>query len=371
MKIAILSNDHASYVRPMADGLARMLTRIGEDPLVLYEGWAWAKGRGSLRSPTRRAVRNAGRRLANAALGRHDVIQRSPKRIEAELRASDLVVFVAHLPGAFRRDMHRELEACREWLDRPIVLYDLVHPTARKAWISQLLDGTSFGLERYDWYLGASAEGDARLIDTLKPWSRVGMDLRDPGLTPARNERFSAVLDFPREGFEHERALQIEALEELGIPSIALDRPMSTDRIRCIYRKAGVFFLSFPESFGLPIVEVQLCGGYICMPSASWAPAHRVDGRVPGSGPDRLPGNFIVYQHDKALLKRELSRIRASHNPDGVVREFERAQPHLYRGDTEALRAFTAKVREGEITSRSHLAYAGYNSRARDAMAGL
>src|SRR5215208_6226832 len=38
MRIAILANDAASYVKPIAEGLQRMLTRVGCEATVFYDG---------------------------------------------------------------------------------------------------------------------------------------------------------------------------------------------------------------------------------------------------------------------------------------------------------------------------------------------
>lgn len=365
MRIAILANDRMSYVRPMAEGLARMFRELGEQPTVLYDGWGYLNPRTSLSRRSRMFVRNARSRLANAALGTEHVIQRRRKVIEDELRSSDLVVVVAHIPNAYMRKMHRGIEACREWLDVPIVLYDLIHPTAQDPWLSNLLDGYlggGFGLERYDWYLFASVVSERALPRDFRAWSLVGMDLRDGSLSPMKNEGFLAVLDFPRPGYEHQRDIQAQALKDVGIPFISLERRLSIDEIRSIYRKTCLFFLSFPESFGLPIVEVQLCGGYICTPYESWVPSHYIGKDIYESGPGSLSGNFIVYDNDMRWLKRRLETVRATYDPDTVVQEFRRSHPHLYQGDRDALRSFTDTLRSGEVTHQSHLEYSKYNS---------
>ena len=84
--------------------------------------------------------------------------------------------------------------------------------------------------------------------------------------------------DLPR--FENERAIQIQALEETNTSYYQLDRPMTIEEIRKIYRKSCIYFLSCDETFGLPIVELQLCGSYIGTSYKNWAPSHYIKKNV-------------------------------------------------------------------------------------------
>jgi hypothetical protein len=137
---------------------------------------------------------------------------------------------------------------------------------------------------------------------------------------------------------------------------------MSSDEIRKIYRKSCLFFLSFKESFGLPIVELQLCGSYICSPYKSWTPAHVIGADIYKIGEEKLSKNFIVYDNNKELLKSEILRIKSDYNPEAVIWEFANFHPHLYQGNLQNLRKFVDNVKNGAVTSTSHSRYFQFNN---------
>lgn len=364
MKVAILANYQMSYVKPMAEGLSRMLQAIGVESAVFYDGWYYLDLSPSIASKLRNLAKNFIKHILNAAFKKEYIIPRSPNLIEEGIRASDLIVVVSHLPGAFLSGRHVGIEKLRKKLDVPIVLYDLVNLTTRGTWISKILggyEGGGFGLERYDWYLSASVVSEFPMPQSFNAFSLVGLDLRDGTLYPEKENEFFAVLDFPRPGFESERDIQIQALEETNTSYIVLDRPMSINEIRRIYRKTCLFFLSFRESFGLPIVELQLCGSYICTPFKSWVPSHYIKENIYEPGEGSLSKNFLVYGDDKELLKDEITRIKSSYDPEQVVQEFIRAHPHLYHGDLAELKTFIEKVERGTISSGSHNQYMQFN----------
>src|SRR5262245_63557452 len=101
MKIAILANDAASYVKPMADGLHRMLSRIGVESSVFYTGLA---DLGRLSNSFRQYVTEPGLDGWHAAKrAAKYVLKETPAtwRFIHRLRKYDAVVVVCTIPTAF------------------------------------------------------------------------------------------------------------------------------------------------------------------------------------------------------------------------------------------------------------------------------
>jgi hypothetical protein len=239
-------------------------------------------------------------------------------------------------------------------------LYDLENLLTRGDWINRILNQGGVGLERYDWYLSVSNISEYPLPKGIDIFSVIGVDLRTSELCPNQQE-FLALFDFPRQGFENERAIQIQAVEETNTSHIQLDQPMSIEEIRKIYRKTCLFFLSFRESFGLPIVELQLCGSYICTPYRHWAPSHYIKKSCFECGEGELGNNFIVYNNDKETLKKQIVRIRSAYNPGQVIQEFSKSYPHLHHGDIGELERFVGLLKQGRIHADSHRNYKIHN----------
>jgi hypothetical protein len=245
----------------------------------------------------------------------------------------------------------------------PIVLYDLVYLPTRGSWMDHLRDGCPqmgipdgghFGMERYDWYLCASVVSEYPMPNGIQPYFHVGLNLDDGTLFPDQRGQFVALLDFPRKEHIEERNVQIEALRATDTPFIELKGKYKISEIRRIYRQCAMYFLSFRESFGLPIVELQACGAKVFTPYADWCPSHWIksDLRIPGAG--RLPSNFVVYDNSKDFLISEIQRLRASFDPNAVRRQLLVDHPELYVGNTESLSDFIRALKAGDIHSASH-----------------
>ena len=366
-KIAILADDRNTYVKPMADGLERMLSRIGVRTTVFYDGLQRLTALPDLftRYVTRGAPDLKG--LARHTLGY--VVHQVPSmlRFLARLRSFDAIVIVQSIPTAFLRSFFKD-ETLRALLpNTPIVLYDLFYLPTRGPWARWLKDGTNkfidqpgnWGLERYDWCLCASVVSETPMPAGAQPFSLIGLDLDDGTLTPDRKHEFIALIDFEYPETVRQRAVQIQACEEAAVPYIVLNGQYSISRIREIYRKTCVYFLASRESFGLPICELQACGSYVFTPSLHWCPSHWLKADLSQPGPGELSSNFILYHDDKNCLIRELQRIRANYDPQRVVDTFRRYHPQLSYGNEEELRDFVRKLRNGVINSGCHSGYEG------------
>jgi len=364
MRIAILANDKNSFVKPLADGLARMAAGCGAEPEIHYDGIAmlslplkmsWA----SPRSAAGHAIR----------LRRHRKLFRD---FVERVRGADLIVVVAHVPASLARNSLQNIETLRSAIpDRPIVNYDLVYlPTVVK-WSGAMLRGEdtgltdadrrafksgAFGLERYDWYLVASATSEIAMPAGPQPCSIIGVNLDDGTLYPDQTGEFRVLVDFEqtRKDYLSFREVQLAALDRSEIPYHVLDKPLSRDEIREVYRKTGAFMMAHRESFGLPICELQACGSLIFTPRSEWAGAHWIKPDLHVSGSGAHSGNFIVYQNDLESLVKRLRAARENFNPSAVREQFLAMQPQLFEGDRSTLANFLQMVDEGAIHSRRH-----------------
>jgi hypothetical protein len=337
----------------MAEGLDRMFSRIGVRSKVFYQGlemlYRPSKRLGGLRSSARNIYLQM--------------------RFYQAMRSYDLIVVVNTIPEAFLSPL--QIERLRSWFpDKPVVLYDVMYlPTSGNLW-NKWLDkgkpddpnplvrrGGNFGLDRYDWYLCASTMSSLPMLPGRQPYSQIGLNLDDGTLYPDQDHGFIALIDFERPNYMKERAIQIQTLEEIGIPYHILEGRYEIADIRKIYRGISIYFLASPESFGLPICELQACGSKILVPYPDWVSAHWIKTDIYQEGPGKLSSNFIVYDNDKRKLLEIIWNEKDIFNSDAVVKTFQKYHPHYWHGDANSLQSFIDQVARGKISSRSHLSY--------------
>jgi len=351
MRIAILTNNADSYPKPMGLGLQRMLAKCGIESDVITEGWDRIR-----------------RRPERALSGLRDAVTLKPIRIFLNeqrkkdflkrLLKYDAIIVVSHLPAAYLRYFLDD-QVIREALgSRPILLYDLVYLPTRGDWGDALRNGNStlgipdgghYGIERYDWHLCVSVVSETPFPREPQPCNVIGLDIDNGTLYPDQNE-FCALLDFEQPGFEAERQIQLKALERASIPFIELNGKYTTEEIRTVYRKSAILFLAFRESFGLPICEVQACGGLIATPYSEWAPSHWIKNNLHAPGPGRLGGNFLVYDNDVDVLSEMLKKAKIEWNPLSARKTFLLEYPHYFEGNpTELQDALTRLCAGGMV----------------------
>jgi hypothetical protein len=363
MKIAILANDSASYVKPMAEGLARMLSRVGVNSTVFYDGLA-ELGRVQDTFSSYVEKNNATSwRVVKRTL--RFMIEETPHlyRFMLRLRSFDAVVIVQTIPANFMKTFFNDRMV--RWLlpDTPLVLYDLFYLPTRGFWPTWLKEGRPemgiptgghWGLERYDWYLSASVVSETPMPPGVQPYSLIGLDLNDGSVAPGDKSEFVALLDFEDPQNMRERAVQIQACEESQTKYVVLHGRYSIEAIRRIHGTSSIFFVSMRESFGLPICEAQRSGSYVFTPYGDWCPSHWLKPDLSKEGPGELSPNFIVYHNDKGKLIREIERVKRTRNPAIVVHNFLKYHPQLFFGNDAEVSAFVGRLRDGSITSRTH-----------------
>jgi hypothetical protein len=153
-----------------------------------------------------------------------------------------------------------------------------------------------------------------------------------------------AVLDFPQNGYELDRLMQIKVLNELGIKTLELKKNYSREEILKIYTEATFFFLSSPETFGLAIAECLSLGTIIFSPSSSWPMAWRLNKNPRSKEDGLLPCLcFKVYNNEynlKSILNKLIIDYDFNTSPQSVFKCFRESYKNYFEGDTYQLKSF-------------------------------
>jgi hypothetical protein len=340
MKIAILANDQIGFIRPMSLGLQKMFALIGVQTQIFTDGLAMLDY--SFCHSVKGTIKNLLKGAINVVKPQQFVLQQTVSAtqvdaFEQQLKSFDLVVVVCHIPTAFMRDHLSRIEHIRSKLNIPVLLYQNYYLATRGDWTTKIKADGGFGLERFDWYLAASAVSDYPLKGEGHRLSVIGHDLRCDELSISEQKPFTVLLDFERKGFEAQRTLQIKALQQTNTPYTQLVGRYNQQDIRQLYCQHSALFLSFRESFGLPIIENQLCGNFIFTPQRNWAPSHFINKSLEIAGDGALGDNFMVYDNDLDTLKRLIEQCKVNYQAKRQLDSLQRQYPQFYHGDIEVL----------------------------------
>jgi hypothetical protein len=362
LKVLILSNNENSYVKPLSDGLSKAITTLGHDCEVIEQGHLLLDKHDGVKF-FKKFTTNFLKTVASKLLKKYFKIeqnewitQRNKQSFNEKIKYADLIIVTAHIPNNFLSSHFSMIEDIRKTYNIPIVNYDLVYLPTRPYWKEKIKqsNASTILMDRYDWYLSVSFVSEEGLKGHYHPFHHIGLDIthRDLQVSP---KTFVAIIDFPQKGFEAERNLQLEVLKELNMPFIKLESPLSKAALFKIYRKGALFFLSFRESFGLPIVENQLCGNKIATPYAHWVPSHQLKNDYTQDGEGTLNGNFLVYNNDKETLKKMLLAEQKNYNSTQIYKDFEKDYPFYNGINKTVLSDFLNKIEEKSIHSETHL----------------
>jgi hypothetical protein len=170
-----------------------------------------------------------------------------------KLQDVDAIVFSSQSPNGFWRNEYG-IEKLKKMFQVPIVFHEVYYLGNAPSQIEKLKESGDFGINRYDWHLAVSQITET-YTQEKPPWSAVGLNLEETDLDIPANKKLQAIVDFPQPGYEEERKRIIDALKNTGFPYIELTERISMAEIREIYKNSAIFFLSFPEAFGVPIAE--------------------------------------------------------------------------------------------------------------------
>ncbi|MDN3655865.1 hypothetical protein QWZ08_09535 [Ferruginibacter paludis] len=262
----------------------------------------------------------------------------SDRRILKRLKKYDAVVISECIPNGFWKRLYN-VERLKAIIKKPVLFYEVYYLGNAPSQIAQLINSGDPLFERYDWHLSVTDVTEIK-TEPGKDYTAVGFDLSDTGLQPVSKEEFIALVDFKQPGYEHIHALQIATLTQLKIKTIILDRHYTIEEIRGLYKVASVFFIQFPEAFGLPIAECLACGVQIFTPDSGWPMSWRLDEQPMPHGKGELPKCFSVYDTDDDLANK-LNEFKRGYDlvktPQKVYDDFIKHYHTSYFGNTAGI----------------------------------
>ena len=362
MKFVIFADKSYNYVKPLATGLHKTLLDMGYESVIWYDGLYWLQRLNLLKvlfADIYRLYLNLKSGNKKRYIYRFFNLLFFYNREKRDiLNKCDCIILVQNCPSAFMSI--KRLDYLREKYKKPIVNYDF-HYLPNQGWWSRIrkIEGHR-GLEQFDWYLPVGLVTEFAVPRQIpKIYNCIGMDINCESLYPEQRE-FCVLLDFPQPGHEIRRCREKQMLDEIGVKYIELNGRYTTDEIRSIYRKVSIYVVSCRESFGLPIVELQLCGAKVMVPYKEWVPAHYLEKSIYETGDGYLGKNFIVYENDeefKKLLLKEREEINYSLN----VEKFRKEYPLYDHIDRVELGNFIHNLKNGVVTYNTHSSFGEYN----------
>lgn len=260
------------------------------------------------------------------------------------LRKFSVIVVVSNLPGVFYRDVFR-VNLIRKFLKKTKILnYDLhylgTHPDIQK----YLVVHNHYGFRHYDGYLLGSIENYNKNTLQDANYTKIGFSfLKDIYLnTSIPGKGNFVIIDFERKE-EHLKNIENTSfikrvLTAIGINYTQLDGQYDRKELIALFKQSKMFFMTTPESFGLSIVEAQLCGNYILTPSIKWPMAHITKEKV-------LTENFVIYKsNDDFSLQNIVRKLMAEHDSNKIIARMQSTQPEFYEGNIRNLEEFLIKL---------------------------
>lgn len=360
MKFVIFADKSYNYIKPLANGLQETLRKMGHSSEILYDGIYWLRDLNLFKvliADIYRIYLNIKHKQKDLFIyrffGLFFFLTTKRRRL---LKECDCIIVVNNCPSAFLKN--KRIDWLRKKFNKPIVNYDF-HYLPNQGWWKYMNEGYR-GLEQYDWYLPVGLVTEFAIPKEIPEiYTCIGMDVNSEDLYPEQDD-FIVLLDFPRPGHEKKRSEEKKILEELDINYVELHGRYTTKQIREIYRKSSVYLVSCRESFGLPIVELQLCGAKIFTPYLEWVPAHYLSKSINEKNTGLLGENFVVYG-DNEGLKRALHKAKAKFNALRNVEIFKENNPLYNQISKKKLESFVLKLKNGTITSQLHNDLKKYN----------
>ena len=301
MKIAILTREDFRSPRILADTLKIQLEKEGVQ-VKLFTG-------------INLLTRMVG--FKDSGLNFHFWLRRkiasyfSDKRLLDELKNFDAVTVSECIPNAYLRKVYN-IEKFRKILKKPIFLYEVYHLENSPSIIKALERNNDALTNRYNGHLYVSPVTEIRKNHPSNGYC-IGLLSTTWNLRSAPKKDLIALVDFAQPGYEKYREMQIKALQKTGISYISLEKKYTVSEIRDIYQLSSIFFVQFPEAFGLPILECLCAGAQIFTPDSSWPMSWRLDDEPEVHGPGTLPECFTVYS-DADNLFQKLMEFKANFN---------------------------------------------------------
>jgi len=265
----------------------------------------------------------------------------SDRRVIQTLKQVDAVVISECIPNAFWKSLYN-IEKLKVILNKPVFIYEVYWLGNAPTQIETLQNSGDEVNERYDGHLFVSpvTELRARLLPNT---FCIGLLAKTWNLQPHPKQELLALVDFAQPGYEAYREIQISQLTKAGIPFIALERSYTIEEIRDIYRQVSIFFVQFPEAFGLPILECLSAGAQVFTPDSGWPMSWRLDETPELHGSGILPSCFTVYNSEEDLLQKLLvfkENFQPETSPLRVFADLVKYYPSFYKGDDVEIKKF-------------------------------
>ena len=265
----------------------------------------------------------------------------SDRRVIQALKQVDAVVISECIPNAFWKSLYN-IEKLKAILKKPVFIYEVYWLDNSPTQIETLQSNGDEVHERYDGHLFVSpvTEIRARLLPNA---FCIGLLAKTWNLQPHPKQELLALVDFAQPGYEAYREIQISQLTMACIPFIVLERSYTIEEIRAIYQQISIFFVQFPEAFGLPILECLCTGAQVFTPDSGWPMSWRLDENPEVHGPGILPDCFTVYNGEDDLLHKLLTfkeHFQPEITPLRVFADLVKYYPGFYNGDDDAIKKF-------------------------------
>lgn len=268
----------------------------------------------------------------------------SDLKLIRNLKKYDAVIICECLPNAYWKH-YLDIESLKLIIQKPVLCYTdniAASPLHRL----NLLAPYDYNEDRY--FLNLCLSNTVEIKTEHPKCVEIGLYLSSSGLIPVEKKEFCALIDFEQPGYESYRAQQIRVLQKLNIPFVVLEGSYTINEIRALYQKSALFFLAFPETFGLPIAECLSTGCKIFTPNSSWPMAWRLNAEPRPWGMGELPECFQVYETDEeleiALIEFKL-KYHAVNTPIEIHDIFMKHYAHYYHGNRNALQLALEMIR--------------------------
>lgn len=263
------------------------------------------------------------------------------KKFAFTLKGYDAIVISDCEPNGFWKH-HFGIERLKKILKKPIAFHEVYYLGNVPSHVKRLKKQGHPTIERYDWHLAVTDVTEIK-SSPQPPWSLVGLNLETEALEIGHKKDFFAIVDFERRGYEKYRDAQISVLDKLELPYIAFEKRMTMVEIRAYYKRASLIFLSFPETFGVPIAECLACGTAVFTPYSSWPMSWRLNQNPQPNSIGNLPDCFVVYETPEkleSLLLEFYNNWDLEKTPKNIRDIFLEIYPHFFYGNLEGVKEF-------------------------------
>ncbi len=338
MKIAILTRPDFRSPRILADALQMQLGKQGREVAIFYEI-----------SLLNRLVS-----FKNSKLNFHFWLKRKLQHffrdatLFRKLKSFDVVIISECTPNGFTRRLYN-VEKFKRIINKPVGFYEVYYLGNAPTKIASLTKNDDALFERFDFHLSITDVAEIKTLPS-KNWYPIGIYAESWNLKPTPKKELIAIVDFMQPGYEKHREIEIWALNKAGIKYISLEKQYSFEEIRGIYQQGAIFFVQFPEAFGVSILECLCCGVQIFTKESWWPMSWRLNENPQVHGEGIYPPCFTVYDNEEKLVN-ELMVFKENYNltetPKKVFDIFLAHYPQFYYGNETELKRLMQSLSKG------------------------